>query len=223
VASIWLPGRRSDALLAWLAALLVGSVLVGCPVDIEESLGRYVGEPDAAVVDDAAIDTAPNGPETDATAGAADGADAWGPLESCQLATTNTAEAVDAGLECPANETSAIAGLAVDGGVTTSHASKVPGVLVAGQAYSYSYDRVLPINVGQPVTVDVYGSNEPDVCTPGEKLFTMVLDGSILSWNKTYCFTPTKSYAFTISNVSTAGVVYYNSSSFAGTICPGCM
>jgi hypothetical protein len=185
---------------------------------VTDSSGTSSGEittPAQKVQVTAAVDCVP--PSTDAST-------PEGALEGCRLTTTQQAEAVDGGLglDCPGNVTSSGLEAVFDGGVEASHAGKLPGRLLAGRAYSFAYDRLLPIGLGQPVTVDVYGSNEPDVCAEGEKLFTMNLDGSILSWNRTYCFTPTKDYAYVISNISILGVFYYNSAAFVGTLCTDC-
>jgi hypothetical protein len=147
-----------------------------------------------------------------------------GALVGCKVTSTQASEAMDGGMgiDCPANEQSSGLTALIDGGVESSHAGALPGTLLAGQPYSFSYDRVIPLNVGQPVTVDIYGSNTPDICAEGEKLFSMKLDGSLASWNNTYCFTPTKDYAYVVSNVSVQGVFFYNSASFAGTMCTGC-
>jgi hypothetical protein len=182
---------------------------------VTDSSGRASGElsmPAQKVQVSSAVDCVPPAADASSVAGA---------LAGCHATGTDQTEAMDAGLECTANETATGASAFLDGGVSASHASKLPGTLIAGQPYSFSYDRLLPLDVGQPVTVDVYGSNEPDICAADEKLFTMVLDGSLASWNQTFCFTPKKSYEYSISNVSIGGVLFYTSS-FAGTLCTGC-
>jgi hypothetical protein len=185
---------------------------------VTDSSGKSSGEitmPAQKVQVSASVDCV--APSTDAGTPA-------GALDGCRLTTTQHAEATDGGmgLDCPANVTSSGLEAVIDGGVEASHAGQLPGRLLAGHAYSFAYDRVLPLSVGQPVTVDVYGSNAPDICTEGEKLFTMNLDGSLPAWDKTYCFTPAKDYSYIISNVSIQGVFFYNSVDFSGTLCTDC-
>jgi hypothetical protein len=211
------PGDRLQVSLACAGTALVAAVLAGCPLEIEESLGRERTGDDASFALDAASQDLPDASNDAAsTADTSTVGDAApeGPA-ACFTTTTNQTEAMDAGLECVANEMDA-------GGVSSSHVGKLLRPVVAGQAYLFSYDRVLAISLGQPVRVDVYGSNAPDTCTAVEKLFTMILDGSIDTWTQSYCFTPKKDYAYIVSNVSNQGNLYYNSISFSGTLCAGC-
>jgi hypothetical protein len=211
-------GDRVQASLACAGAALVSALLAGCPLEIEESLGRELNGGDAAL--DAVTTELPDA----ADAGEGDAPDDGkagdvtpeGPT-ACITTTTNQTEAMDGGmgLECTANESDA-------GGVSSSHVGKLLRPVRAGEPYLFTYDRVLAVSVGQPVKVDVYGSNAPDTCTVEEKLFTMILDGTIDTWTQSYCFTPKKDYAYIVSNVSTQGNFYYNSVSFSGTLCVGC-
>ena len=145
----------------------------------------------------------------------ADGGDAGpGALNGCvAMAGSGTPEggSNDAGqTECTKNEVEA--GIAwADGGVAASVADELGVTLLKGHPYEVSYDRLLPIVLGQPVTVKVYGSTEPDICQPDQLLFTLNLDGSIFNWHQGYCFTPDRDYHFAVTNVYVQGVlVFFN-------------
>jgi hypothetical protein len=128
----------------------------------------------------------------------------------------------DAGsLECSANEVEA--GVAwADGGAVASESNVLPYTFHAGHAYSVSYDRLLPIVLGQPVTVQVFGATEPDVCKPDKLLFTLNLDGSIFNWHQSYCFTPDQDYHYVVTNVYIQGVLYFFNALSVSTICDTC-
>ncbi len=124
--------------------------------------------------------------------------------------------------ECTANEVEA--GVAwADGGAVASVASPLDVTLLAGHTYSVSYDRLLPIVLGQPVTVEIYGSTEPDVCKVEQKLFTLNLDSSIFNWHQAYCFTPDRDYHYVVTNVYIQGVLVFINILSVSTLCDSCM
>jgi hypothetical protein len=97
----------------------------------------------------------------------ADAASPPGELNGCTAgAVSGVPEAGtnDAGnFECTANEVEA--GVAwADGGAVASEATPLPYTFRKGHTYSVSYDQLLPIELGGPVMVDIYGSTQPNVC-----------------------------------------------------------
>jgi hypothetical protein len=128
----------------------------------------------------------------------------------------------DAGLyECHQNEVEA--GVAwADGGAVASESGYLGYTFLAGHTYSVSYDRLLPIELGDAVTVDIYGANAPNICEEGQKLFTLTLDGSIFNWHQEYCFTPDRDYQYVITNVNIKGVITYINPLSVSTICDSC-
>jgi hypothetical protein len=156
---------------------------------------------------------------------ASDGSSAPGELNGCTASGgsgTPEAGTNDAGqLECPGNEIEA--GVAwADGGVAASYATVLPYTLHAGHTYSTSFDRLLPVVLGQPVTVKIYGATEPDVCKEDKLLFTLDLDGSIFNWHQAYCFTPDQDYHSIITNVYVQGVLFFFNPFAVSTVCDSC-
>jgi hypothetical protein len=156
---------------------------------------------------------------------ASDGSAPPGDLNGCTAgaaAGTPEAGSSDAGTtECTANEVEA--GVAwADGGAVASESTLLPYTLHAGHTYSVSYDRLLPIVLGQPVTVELYGATEPDVCKADQKLFTLNLDGSIFNWHQSYCFTPDQDYHYVITNVYVQGVLFFFNALSVSTLCDTC-
>ncbi len=148
-----------------------------------------------------------------------------GALNGCIAgAATGTPDAGsnDAGLtECPGNEVEA--GVAwADGGAVASESSPLGVTFLKGHTYSVSYDQLLPIVLGQQVTVEIYGATEPDVCKADQLLFTLHLDGSIFSWHQAYCFTPDQDYSYAVTNVYIQGVLFYFNALAVSTICDTC-
>jgi hypothetical protein len=148
-----------------------------------------------------------------------------GPLHGCTAGIgsgTPDAGTNDAGqLECTQNEVEG--GVAwADGGAVASVATALGYTFVAGHAYQVSYDRLLPIELGQPVTVEIYGSTLPDVCKADQLLFTLHLDGSIFNWHQAYCFTPDRDYSYAITNVYIQGVLTYINPLSVSTVCDSC-
>jgi hypothetical protein len=84
--------------------------------------------------------------------------------------------------------------------------------------YTYDVHRAFPIALGSPVTVDVYGADEP--CVPLERLFTEVIDGT--TWDSSYCFTTQRSYAYTVNHVQIQGTIVSTEVSRTNAICAGC-
>jgi hypothetical protein len=154
-----------------------------------------------------------------------DGSAPSGGLNGCIASTASGTP--DAGLgdggsvECTGNEVEAGTAWA-DGGVAASVASSVGATLLAGHAYEYSYDRLLPIVLGQPVTVKVYGSTQPDICQADQLLFTLDLDSSIFNWHQAYCFTPDRDYSYVITNIYIQGVLVFINPLTVGTLCDTC-
>jgi hypothetical protein len=156
---------------------------------------------------------------------ASDGPAEPGALNGCiaQAATgVPDAGSDDAGLtECHGNEVEA--GVAwADGGAVASEAGSLGVTFKKGHTYSISYDRLLPVVLGQPVTVDVFGSTEPDICKADQKLFTLNLDGSLFNWHQAYCFTPDQDYEYTVTNVYIQGVYLFFNPLTVGTLCDTC-
>jgi hypothetical protein len=154
-----------------------------------------------------------------------DAAVAPGDLNGCTASAASgvpEAGTNDAGsTECSGNEVEA--GVAwADGGAVASEANLLPYTLRKGHTYSVSYDQLLPIVLGQPVTVDIYGSTAPNVCQVDQKLFTLKLDGSIFNWHQGYCFTPDQDYDYVVTNVYIQGVYFYFNALSASTICDTC-
>ena len=78
-----------------------------------------------------------------------------------------------------------------DGGALSDDGGHAPrGTLLAGHAYQFSYDRLFPFSLGQPVSVDIFGSNGADLCMPGQMLFSLNLDESIFNWHQAHVFHP---------------------------------
>jgi hypothetical protein len=155
----------------------------------------------------------------------ADGSTDAGPLHGCTAgAGSGTPEAGtnDAGqVECTQNEVEG--GVAwLDGGAVASIATPLGYTLLAGHSYQVSYDRLLPIELGNAVKVEIYGSTEPDVCKADQLLFTLNLDGSIFNWHQSYCFTPDRDYAYGITNVYIQGVLTYINPLSVSTVCDSC-
>jgi hypothetical protein len=148
-----------------------------------------------------------------------------GALNGCTAgAASGTPEAGtnDAGqVECTQNEVEGGAAW-LDGGAVASVATPLGYTFLAGHAYQVSYDRLLPIELGQPVTVEIYGSTQPDVCKTDQLLFTLHLDGSIFNWHQAYCFTPDRDYSYVITNVYIQGVLTYINPLSVSTICDSC-
>ncbi|MGH7434559.1 MAG: hypothetical protein ACRENE_02710 [Polyangiaceae bacterium] len=155
-----------------------------------------------------------------------DGGDAGpGALNGCvAMAGAGTPEggSNDAGqTECTQNEVEA--GIAwADGGVAASVADELGVTLLKGHTYQVSYDRLLPVVLGQPVTVKIYGSTEPDICRTDQLLFTLNLDGSIFNWHQGYCFTPDRDYHYAVTNVYVQGVLVFFDVLSVSTICDSC-
>jgi hypothetical protein len=184
-------------------------------VTVTDSSGSSAGEitrPPAKVSVSGSVDCTPPPPDAGTSAG----------LVGCRVTTSSANTDAGMAIECTANETTSGIAAILDGGVVDSLAGKLPGTLLAGHTYSFAYDRVLPLSIGNAVTVDVYGSNDPDVCAQGERLFEMHLDGSLTSWNLNYCFTPTKDYTYAVTDISVQGVLLYTNAFVAGTVCDTC-
>ena len=157
---------------------------------------------------------------------ASDGGAAPGALNGCMaLGSTSSLEdaalAPDASVECTADEVEA--GVAwADGGAVASVATPLPVTLLAGHTYSASYDRLLPIVLGQAVTVEIWGSTEPDICQADQKLFTLNLDGSIFDWHESFCFTPDRDYHYAITRVYIQGTLFFFNALAVSTLCDTC-
>lgn len=151
-----------------------------------------------------------------------------GALNGCvAMAASGTPDAGsnDAGLfECHQNEVEAGTAWS-DGGAVASESAYLGYTFLAGHTYSVSYDRLLPIELGQggqPVTVELYGASAPNICVEQQKLFTLTLDGSIFNWHQSYCFTPDHDYQYVITNVYIEGVLIYINPLSVSTICDTC-
>jgi hypothetical protein len=199
-----------------VVAALIGALAAGCAIDLPESLGRDRAAAEAGPID-AYVADVPEISDAGAIAVEETPGDAGDPdaeLVGCNQTTSSSDDAGDAdaasnAIECTANVTaSGLNAILIDGGIADSLAGKLPGKILAGHAYAFSYKRTLPLSLGQPVTVNVYGSNPPDVCAQGEKLFTMILDSSLDSRNKVYCFTPGRDYAYAVPDISVSGVFF---------------
>jgi hypothetical protein len=151
-------------------------------------------------------------------------------LLGCQLLSTGGTDggvtvAADSGVsgvkECFDQEVEAGVAL-TDGGAVSATAARLPWVLHQGHAYQLNFDRLLPITFGQPVQVDIFGSNEPDVCAAQQKFGTLTLDGSIFSWHESVCFTPDRDYRDVLVRVYIQGVQFYFNVLAAGTMCSSC-
>jgi hypothetical protein len=163
---------------------------------------------------------------TTVTCAASDGAAAQpGPLNGCvamSMSGTPEAGTNDAGsTECKQNEIEA--GVAwADGGIVASESTALGYTFQAGHTYQVSYDQLLPIELGQAVTVDIYGATAQNVCQADQLLFTLTLNGSIFSWSQQFCFTPTQDYTYTVTNVYIQGVLFYFNPLSVSTICDTC-
>jgi hypothetical protein len=143
------------------------------------------------------------------TDAAGDDAAGPGPLNGCVSDLASGDGGDDAGAtQCLANEIDASVAW-LDGGVAYSSADRLSFTLLAGHTYQASYDQLLPIELGAAVTVDIYGSTQPNVCEADAKLFTLVLDGSIANWHQSYCFTPDRDYDYLVENIGIQGVIGY--------------
>jgi hypothetical protein len=154
-----------------------------------------------------------------------DGSAAPGALNGCTSgigAGVPDAGTNDAGqTECTQNEVEG--GVAwADGGAVASVATDLGVTLMAGHTYQVSFDRLLPVVLGQPVTVQIYGSSEPDVCETQQLLFTLNLDGSIFNWHQAYCFTPDRDYHYAVTNVYIQGVLFFFNPLSVSTLCDSC-
>lgn len=103
-----------------------------------------------------------------------------------------------------------------DGGYY-SGTGMLPMPVLGGHTYTLNYDQLIPIVVGEPVVVDVYGSNTP--CVLEEKLTSWTLDGS---WHHPGCFTPTKDYDYVLIRVYVGFVLFYFDLLQSATFCSGC-
>jgi len=103
-----------------------------------------------------------------------------------------------------------------DGGYY-SGTGMLPMPVLGGHTYTLNYDQLIPIVVGEPVIVDVYGSNTP--CELEEKLTSWTLDGS---WHHPGCFTPTKNYDYVLIRVHVGVVLFYFDLLQSATFCSGC-
>jgi hypothetical protein len=114
-----------------------------------------------------------------------------------------------------------------DGGMLTDQgfvalnevSGKVQTPIVPGQQYEYIYDHLLPLVIGQGVTVEVYGAFADQPCVKDDMLFSFRLDGT---WHQSVCFTPKKAYTHAITRVSVDGVWFWFDLGQIGTICNGC-
>jgi hypothetical protein len=146
--------------------------------------------------------------------------DAGGGLQGCFASLTNA----DAGTDAAA-PTCGDAGISFDlltGAVGTVTVSTELGAngFKAGQTYEYSHDRLVPItlSLGEAVSVDVYGANEP--CGMDEKMFTLTYD--LFTWHQAFCFTPKKDYRYIIVAVHLNGAIFSWEFLASGTTCAGC-
>lgn len=104
-----------------------------------------------------------------------------------------------------------------DSGLADVHSAAVLFRVTPGSTYQFSYDELLPISLGSPVTVDVYGALAP--CGRDEKLFTLTLDGR---WHQSYCFTPTIAFTYSTAVVHDSGTLYNFKLMESGTDCSSC-
>jgi hypothetical protein len=82
--------------------------------------------------------------------------------------------------------------------------TSLPEPLQAGKSYQLTYDQLL-LTLGEPVTVDVYGSAEQS-CDTGELLGTLTLDGR---WHQGICFTPKVDYRAIIIRIHVGFTLFY--------------
>jgi hypothetical protein len=109
-----------------------------------------------------------------------------------------------------------------DGGPAAVVSGALGVTLQAGHAYGASYDPLLPIVLGQPVIVEIWGAADDDPCTEDQKLFTLDLDGSLQSWHETFCFTPDRDYHRVVTKVFVKGVwLFFDVLAFT-TFCDTC-
>jgi hypothetical protein len=116
---------------------------------------------------------------------------------------------------------------ALDAGVLTdqgfsnffSESTLLSEPLVAGKAYTYSYDQILPFYVGEGISVDVYGAMADSPCVAQTKLFTLKHDEN---WHQSFCFTPDRAYERTIARVLVSGIWLTFDLATVGTMCKGC-
>ena len=187
-------------------------------VTVSDSGGHGVGESSGS----AQMATA----ATTVTCAASDGATSEpGALNGCvasSMSGTPDASTNDAGsMECKQNEVEA--GVAwADGGAVASESTELGYTFLAGHTYQASYDQLLPIELGQAVTVDIYGATAANVCQADQLLFTLTLNGSITSWHEQFCFTPTQDYTYLVTNVYIQGVLFYFNPLSVSTICDTC-
>jgi hypothetical protein len=198
----------------------VTALLAGCPIDIQADLGRDLPALEASTpLPDASGDAGSfQAAAGDVDAGSFD-AQVLAPLVACQSAAVDPGDAEPAAA-CPQNvNTDPFNGIFGDGGIISSTVAVLPGALVAGQTYQYTYQRSPPLDVGNPVKVDVFGSNAPDTCKPQQKLFTLNLDG--VTQEQSYCFTANASYGYAVNEISAQGAIVYGAL-VVGRLCPGC-
>jgi hypothetical protein len=88
-------------------------------------------------------------------------------------------------------------------GVTSSVSIPLPRKLLAGHSYRYSFTQLRLIK-GDPIIVDVFGSDQP--CVRKDLLFTLTLDGR---FQQELCFTPQHDVFYTVTRVQ-VGTISYN-------------
>jgi hypothetical protein len=155
----------------------------------------------------------------------ADGAAPLVPLHGCVTTTDGPGDAgIDAGGIMTCTEDTVDSGTVafLDGGAISATVGAVRGTLLKGHAYQFSYDRLLPINFGNAVSVDVFGTTDDDICKADQKLFSLNLDGSIFNWHQSYCFTPDRDYHYALTRVYIQGVFFYFNALATGTLCDTC-
>lgn len=104
------------------------------------------------------------------------------------------------------------------GPVVVEGTARLPGRFLAGRRYQVIYDQLLPIVIGEPVTVELYGSKGN--CTAEQSIGTFVLDGR---WHQTLCFVADQDYErlFVRVTVST-NIFFYFEILSAVTFCEEC-
>ncbi|HEX3770077.1 MAG TPA: hypothetical protein VHV30_04400 [Polyangiaceae bacterium] len=159
---------------------------------------------------------------------AADGSAAPGPLNGCTGggAVGPTTSVPDSGadsgvVECTSQEVEASVAW-LDGGAAAVVAGPLSVTLKAGHAYQATYDQLLPIVLGQGVTVEIWGASDEDVCAGEQLLFTLDLDGSLQSWHETFCFTPDRDYDRAVTKVFVKGVLFFYDALAVTTFCDTC-
>jgi hypothetical protein len=91
--------------------------------------------------------------------------------------------------------------------------------ITPGKPYEISYDQVLfQLSVSQPVSVRIYGSNEP--CGTTQLYGTHILDGT---WHQSFCFVPEQAWKYTRVDVDIGDVfLYIDFVPPVSTTCKGC-